>query len=147
MDVLLLITVVCFLGLFVTAIAVARHVRIVETRLPERERNPPRPSKYSSGATGGTIGNFSGPMLATRQDSQSVALHKEPDWRFLVSQERRVARGSTLSPLLRKPPASARDDRRERPDWAYFNEDLGDLADPYEPPTPKTAWTGGSRRR
>lgn len=141
MDVLLVITLVCFFALFVTALATARHIRIVG----------PQNNRVHHDQT--WLGSAPPPRAAnSRQMSdQSVhqlVEHKQPDWRYLISGERRtVFSNKIVSPAMRRPPESARLDLSGRSDWTYFNQDRAYLSDPYTHPAAKAASTGGSRSR
>lgn len=142
MDVLFLITLACFFALFVAALAIARHIRIVGARpgLVPKDHIDPVPPRREPRAT------FSGPSVP--QSVHSLVKHKQPDWRYLASGGRRsLFPGEAVSPDLRRPPASTRLFLRDRPGKAYIHEDRGDLSDPYQPAAGKAASTGGSGRR
>ena len=137
MDALFLTSIGCFFALFVTALAIARHVRLESPRRSaSRDSEPPVPhaSLQQTRATA--------PSRA-EQDLHTLGQHKQPDWRFLISEERRR---TSPNPAARKPPTPVRGTTRQRPDWTYFNKDLGDLSDPYEPAQPTSA-AGGTRAR
>ena len=140
MDVLFVISVVCFFALFVTSLAIVRHVRI---GAPHRDAHD-RP--LSDGQR--RRAQIEALPARMEQNLQYLTHHKEPDWRFLVSGERHTPGAHyTISPMLRKPPATVRDPRRRRPDRAYFTGDPGHLSDPYQSPTTKAAWTDSNERK
>lgn len=132
MDVLLLITLACFFALFVTALAIARHIRIVEGRpshVPQ-DRPPPHPP----------VREVSHPVArrATDQSLHQLVEHKEPDWRYITSGERRsLFPGKMVSQAMRKPPESARLHLRDLPGSAKSNQVRADLSDPYTRPSSK----------
>lgn len=137
MDVLFVISVVCFFGLFVAALAIARHVR-VERRpatLEARHRLP-------SSSPLELHPEHRAPFRPCEQSLGSLAHCKQPDWRFLVSGDRhRTSSFDSPHTMLRKPLTPVRPASPPRPDWAYFNQDLGDLSDPYQTSTRKADWT------
>lgn len=137
MDALFVISIGCFFALFLTALAVARHLHIEAVRgAHAQEHDILRDSLESA------------PPRSPQQTLQTLAHKKQPDWRFLISEDAQRSHPSdSISPMMRKPPASVRVGRPKRPDWAYFNKDLGDLSDPYQPPASKAASTGTDRRR
>ena len=82
---------------------------------------------------------------APEQSVQDLAPGKSPDWRFMVHSGDEPLRdgNSTIDPARPKGPQATHFGTHERSDWAYFNKDLGDLSDPYEPPR----FTGTSNPR
>ncbi len=134
MDALFLISIGCFFALFVAALAIARHIRVHGLqggRLSPDESISPSSERQTS--------------QRTEQDLHVLAGRKEPDWRFLVSEDHRdLSRKASFSFNERKPPTSV---RGSGPDWAYFSQDLGDLSDPYGPPERKAANGGFSTGR
>jgi hypothetical protein len=127
MDALFLISIGCFLTLFLAALGIARHIRLHGVRgekLPEAKSLSPASVERET------------PQW-TEQDLHILARRKQPDWRFLVSEEHRdLSRKVSFSFNARKPPASV---RGSRPDGPYFSQDLGDLRDPYGTPQQRTA--------
>lgn len=85
------------------------------------------------------------------QAAHEISLRKLPDLRFTSTQP--FTRPSEPPPpdpgSQRKPPQSFADHLRERSDWRYFNKDLGDLNDPYQPGliTPGKTNNSAARRR
>lgn len=78
------------------------------------------------------------PLL--HQSFDRIGPEKAPDWRFMVQ----GGNGSHLETMsTRKGPQPTHFATPERSDWTYFNKDLGDLSDPYEP----QRLTGTSPRR
>lgn len=137
MDALFFISVACFFALFVAALAIARHVRIERThRKADREEIRRIDSEASE--------RLSLLRRGTTQSVQSLSQEKEPDWRFLVSDERESP-GQEMSRRLRKPAASTHSDRLQRLNLTHFNNDPGDLSDPYQSPTTRAAYAGGRR--
>lgn len=70
-----------------------------------------------------------------RQRAGDLTQSKRPDWEFLVLPERRRgAPNCTVHDLLFGAALKsdvAREGRRLRSDWLYYNNDAGDLTDPY----------------
>ncbi len=137
MDALFFITVACFFALFVAALSVARHVRIERTHRKETPEN----IWGTHAITSERQSRFSGAAI---QSVQNLSQVKEPDWRFLVSDERETTE-KEISPRLRKSPVSSHSDHLLRLNLAQFNNDPGDLSDPYQPPTTRAARAGGRR--
>ena len=108
-------------------------------------QQPPLPPHRSAGSP-------SMPQGPVRQQSvRDLAPQKAPDWRFMVhpGNSSRSEDGDLGSfPGLRKRPQATDFGSGERLDWAYFNKDLGDLSDPYEPhrPTGTSPSTNGTIR-
>ena len=127
MDALLVIALVCFFALFVVALAIARHIRVVD---PQHHSTPPdslwlgadRPEAIA-------IHPISRPSID--QNLHNLVQYKEPDWRYLISGERRSLR--------------ERRQRGERTHWTYSDQNRADLADPYTRSPAQQASTGGSR--
>ena len=141
MDVLLLLTGVCFLALFGSALLIARHVRIVDVRATEAEEDLPRVVDLKLDEDGPSQRRLSG-----GQALHEVMQKKEPDWRFLVSGERRrVWKGATSSLPPRKPPV--REERRGLRGWTYFDQDAGGAEGAYEPRAEKANWKVSNGRR
>lgn len=130
MDVLLVITLVCFFALFAAAFAIARRIRIVAA--------DPHDLRQSSHWLVPGAAEPKSRNSASRHPAEQAIHHlvqqKEPDWRFLIAEQRhhRWSRQG-VSPAPRKSPASVHLNGKQRPDWVYFNRGLGDLEDPYEP--------------
>ncbi len=144
MDALLVIALVCFFALFVVALAIARHIRIVE---PQHHCTPPDSLWLGSHRPeGAAIHPIS--RQSIDQNLHKLVQHKEPDWRYLISGERRsISSRKSISPATRKPPESARlslRERRERPHWTYSDQNGADLTDPYTRSPAQPASTGGS---
>lgn len=134
MSVLFLISVLCFFAIFVAALAVARHVRVQRLRSPYlqvSDANPttPTPPQHATIA----------PL--TDQSLRELIERKEPDWRFLVSENRRSQKKAAAQ-IPPKPSTSTKLNVQRRRDWTYLEEHLGDLSDPYGPQTSHLARTG-----
>ncbi len=126
MNSLFAISTACFFGLFLVALAIAKHIGSQERRLPPAEQ------ELLSEHTRLRPGHHSHlPSEIAAQTSRTLMNHKQPDWRFLVSNARTRRNSRTISSPPQSTSTSAQVTRR--PDWAYFNQDLGDLSDPYQP--------------
>ena len=137
MDVLFFISVACFFALFVAALAIARHVRI--------ERVHRRPDYDEIRSTGSGTSERQSPFDRGRvQTVQNFSREKEPDWRFLIS-DGRAASDQIIETTLRKPVASTYSDGLQRLNLRQFNNDPGDLSDPYQPPLTRAVRAGGRR--
>lgn len=144
MDALLVITLVCFFALFVTALAITRHIRIVGPQHHHILQDPPW---LASPPPEREVNNANSRQMSDQSVHQLVA-HKQPDWRYLISGERRsVFSSKIVPPAMRKPPESARLNLSGRSDWTYFTQDRANLSDPYTRPAAKAASTSGSRSR
>lgn len=122
MSILFVITLLCFFALFGAMLVVVRHVRVSGARISWRfdPSGAPRP----------------GDPLQLQPAEHPNLLRKEPDLRFLASGAKRPGRRLGLAAFLshtRTSPSPSRQEIPLRADRAYFNEDLGDLSDPYEP--------------
>jgi len=141
MDSLLIIALVCFFALFVAALAVARHIRIVEPQhdsIPQASlwlgAHPPEPAAILPIS-----------RHPTEQNVHKLVEHKEPDWRYLISGERRsMFSRKSIPPATRKPPGSTRISRNDRPLWTS-EQVSADLSDPYTRLSTRQASIGGSR--
>lgn len=131
MNALLVITICCFFALFVTALVVASHVRVVRADPDEEHDLSRRPNLQLRRRDPGEP-----PSPYRREQSlRRLVEMKEPDWRFLISGRPRRSRSNRAISLGRaKLPQPARPSGPERFDWAFSSKDPGDLNDPYGHP-------------
>lgn len=150
MRTLFAISMLCFFSLFAAVLALLRKVYQSQYLL---ERRPT--TRFGSSGVRGDHGYGSStpapiehsitgravrPELmlrpAPQQSVQDLAPAKSPDWRFMVHGADPDHRDetATINPGRRHQPQPTHFGRHERLDWTYFNKDLGDLSDPYEPP-------------
>jgi len=140
MYILFAISIFCFLALVLSATAIVRHVRsnrhhervyanpfddfsqhlfaAIEDQDSRRPRIPPQQTMRD--------------ILAKKSwnlPPDMITLRPDPELQLTYEQ-------NTTEPLLatRKPPQSAHRNGLQRMDLVYFNEDLGDLTDPYQTP-------------
>ena len=137
MDTLFFISIGCFFALFVAALAIARHLRIETVRSPQTSqprpqlrsfpRNPPPQPRHD---------------LPEQQVLHHLAQGKQPDWRFLISEQRRRRQSRGPYPFpSRKPPASVGPPARQHPHGANLSEP-GDLQPPLPDPFPSSGTYG-----
>ncbi|GAC1361076.1 MAG: hypothetical protein NVSMB3_09220 [Acidobacteriaceae bacterium] len=144
MDALVIITLACFFALFVSALAIARHIRIVAA--------PPRGTSHPD------LWLNSAPPLAedrhdlvlrqpAEQSLHQVVEHKEPDWRYLTTGGRRTLfPKQPLNHGVRKPPASERLSLRDSSSAPDFEYDQAERTDPYTTASARAAATGTKHR-
>jgi hypothetical protein len=142
MQILFVISVLCFFGILWAAIALARHIK--SSRLPDSSDISTVPSQpdfkqhlFSAPET------LSTPDAVTRPNSIHQSVHDitaNKHW-TLPPQPIRMRRfpvqrdePARIAPTTRKSPQTARYGPMELLDSAYFNKDMGDLTDPYQPP-------------
>lgn len=153
MRTLFVISMLCFSALLLAVLALVRKVYQAQYLLRQRDRNRDARLRTSQGpeifgrrsydeeevehTIAGRVA-FAGPTLrpAPQQSVGDLAPAKSPDWRFMVHADgaNHHEGASSFNPERPKPPQPTHFGGRERLDWAYFNKDLGDLSDPYEPP-------------
>jgi hypothetical protein len=153
MQMLLAISIVCFIALVWAGTALARHVRA--SRQPD----------------GGTSFvpriDFTHHLFNAIEDERSLQPRKVPTQTFQditakkswnqppegvavpPSHELRSELPPSAAEQLqvkRKPPQTSHRVGSERLDWAYFNKDLGDLTDPYQTPSLRVNARNSSKR-
>jgi hypothetical protein len=143
MQILFAISVLCFAGILWAAIALARRIKASQLRdLSDLSIVPSQPDfKQHLFASSETVTTFN--PIRTRPTSihQSVSdITANKQW-TLRPQPIRIHRPATrpveparTAPPARKSPQPARHGPMELLDRAYFNKDMGDLTDPYQPP-------------
>lgn len=132
MQILFAISVLCFLGILWAAIALARHIRSSRLRdAPDVSQPDFKHHLFSASESPGTI-TRPNPI---HQSVQDITANKQ--W-TLPPQPARMRRPPTQrdepARIARKSPQPARYGPMELLDSAYFNKDMGDLTDPYQPP-------------
>jgi hypothetical protein len=152
MQILFAIALLCFVWILWTAIAFARHVK-ARHNLTEAlsEIKPDRHGHHVTPATSpSTLSIAPAPenRFSLHQSVRDITANKQ--WAFpprSIRMERlpiqRVPARKASSPP-RKQPQPARHGPLELLDPAYFNRDMGDLTDPYQPQPPARA---NSRRK
>jgi hypothetical protein len=160
MQILFAISVLCFVAVLWAAIAFARHIKAGQPRyvsavpasvpsedyFRERLRAVAEPESSPSFST--VARHFEPEPLPLRtrhstlnQSAREISIHKQWTMPPQPARSRRwdttaTASGKlnlTSNTALRKPPQAARHGNMELLDQTYFNKDLGDLRDPYEP--------------
>ena len=126
MQILFAISMLCFFALLGAILALIKRAMLVQRLLA---RGFPVASTEAMALKPATRSH-------SHQDVHNMAPHKHPDWRFMVNADRADTSSRSLPTSLRKSPQSTSFGTRNRLDWAYFNKDLGDLSDPYEPQRP-----------
>jgi len=116
------ISFVCLLAVIAAAAAVVYHIR--SSQRSERAQAPPEPSFSEHFNAAAKYGSIRSPRLVPHQTVKGITAKK--DWN-IPSQtvEIHPSTEPTVVSGLRKSPQS------ERADWAHFNNDFGDLTDPY----------------
>jgi len=148
MDVLLLITVGCFFALFVTALAVARHVRFKPLRIPTTHGNADDLTPFLLRSESPRTRQPHAPGQSSAQNLHALARHKQPDWRFLTSDEpRRFASAGAFDPSVRRPPCPVRFDRHRHFDWTSFNEPAQRINGASDPSLRQAASSRSNRHR
>lgn len=134
MGTLFAISMLCFFALLAAVLALVKKVYQTQ-RLLAASRQIPHEPVVEHTITGRTANPEPETRPLPRQNVQDLAPRKLPDWRFMVHQDRSRLTAAAPRHLsgTRKPPRSSHFGTHERLDWAYFNKDLGDLSDPYEP--------------
>ena len=139
MQILFVISVLCFVGILLAAIALARHIRSSRLR---RESDlsivPDFKQHFFSASEASSIHGAITRHNPIHQSVSDITANKQ--W-TLPPQPLRMRRTPTLPeqpvrtpPAPRKSPQPARYGPMELLDSAYFNKDMGDLTDPYQPP-------------
>lgn len=133
MQILFAISVLCCIALILAAAAATRHIRVSRAEkglLTEPSRGAEDltsgrrhlTSRHSRPAPSQTMRQILGDK-SWNQPLASVTKHPGPSTRLFQSTQYDI-RGQRKS--------SQASPRGNRPDWAHFNKDLGDLSDPYE---------------
>lgn len=139
MQILFAISALCFIGILWAAIALARHIR--SSRLENLSEIPSQPDfKHHLFNAAETFDSISTRLPSTpiHQSVHDITANKQ--W-TLPPQPLRMrrsaiqrAQSARMVPAARKSPQPARYGPMELLDSAYFNKDMGDLTDPYQPP-------------
>ena len=131
MQILFAISVLCFLGILWAAIALARHIRSSRLRDDSDVSQPDFKHHLFSASETAAI-TRPNPI---QQSVRDITANKQ--W-TLPPQPARMRRPPTQRDepvrITRKSPQPARYGPMELLDSAYFNKDMGDLTDPYQPP-------------
>jgi hypothetical protein len=132
MQILFAISVLCFLGILWAAIALARHIRSSRLRDDPGVSQPDfKHHLFSASETPSAIIRPN----PIHQSVHDITANKQ--W-SLPPQPARMRRPPTQRDepvrIARKSPQPARYGPMELLDSAYFNKDMGDLTDPYQPP-------------
>ena len=138
---LFLISMTCFFALFAVLVALLHRAKVAGAREATRAAQ-----HFSGGLVRGQTGteefgrgDGQGPLPeGLNRSLSSLVPGKQPDWGFMVRDGGHGARGQVQAWRPRKQPVRV-DPMKTRPDWAYYNEDSGDLRDPYEPVRPLNA--------
>lgn len=139
MQILFAISALCFIGILCAAFALAHHIK--STRIQDLSDIPSRPDfKHHLLSTPETFHSISTriPSTPIQQSVHDITANKQ--WtlppqpvRMRRSPVQRVHPDKTAT-AARKSPQPARYGPMELLDSAYFNKDMGDLTDPYQPP-------------
>ena len=134
MQILFAISVLCFFGILWAAIALARHIRSIQSQNLSGISLQPD-FKHHLFSAPETFPSIHTPL---HQSVRDITANKQ--W-TLPPQPVRMRRSSgwgvepaRIAPVVRKSPQPARYGPMELLDSAYFNKDMGDLTDPYQPP-------------
>jgi hypothetical protein len=139
MQILFAISALCFIGILCAAIALARHIRSSRLRRDSDLSIVPdfKQHLFSASEVSSTHGALTRPN-PIHQSVSDITANKQ--W-TLPPQPIRMRRTPTppeqpvrIAPTPRKSPQPARYGPMELIDSAYFNKDMGDLTDPYQPP-------------
>lgn len=136
MQILFAISVLCFLGILWAAIALARHIRSSRLRDDPDVSQPDFKHHLFSASEGLSTHDAMSRRNPIHQSVRDITANKQ--W-TLPPQPVRMRRPPTQRdepvriPLTRKSPQPARYGPMELLDSAYFNKDMGDLTDPYQP--------------
>jgi hypothetical protein len=142
MQILFVISVLCFVGILCAAIALARHIRSSRLRPDSDLSIVPSQSDFkqhlfSASEDSSTHAAITRPN-PIHQSVSDITANKQ--W-TLPPQPARMRRPTSppeqpvrIAPAARKSPQPARYGPMELLDSAYFNKDMGDLTDPYQPP-------------
>jgi hypothetical protein len=139
MQILFAISVLCFVGILLAAIALARHIRSSRLRRESDLSIVPDFKQHLFSASEGSATH--GAITRPNPIHQSVSdITANKQW-TLPPQPIRMRRPPSppdqpvrIPPTGRKSPQPARYGPMELLDSAYFNKDMGDLTDPYQPP-------------
>jgi hypothetical protein len=133
MQILFIISILCFLVLVWAGIAIARHIHL------GHKRGATSTSSQTSFAqhliTAVEDGATRSPRPVPQQTVKDVAARKSWNSSPAPVQIKPAHDSDTPSPMQgkRKSPQASHYDAPERLDWEYFNKDAGDLTDPYQP--------------
>ena len=137
MKILFAISVLCFLGILWAAIALARHIKSSRLRHESDLTIVPSQPDFKHHLFSASEAAAITRPNPIHQSVRDITANKQ--W-TLPPQPARMRRPPTQRdepvriPTARKSPQPARYGPMELLDSAYFNKDMGDLTDPYQPP-------------
>jgi len=142
MRVLFAISALCLLALVGAGLAIRRHILAAARKRARRETVPShlelveaelhrdlRAAHAEKGFFRGTMDKLSASARASATQRDS-AIHQPAH--TAPAPLPPTANAPMQAAASRKPPASLQSDAMERQDWAHFNQDFGDLSDPYQ---------------
>jgi hypothetical protein len=153
MQMLLAISIVCFIALVWAGIALARHIRA--SRQPDRNTSFVPRIDFAQHLFSAIEDESSlQPRKVPTQTLQDITAKKswnQPPEGVAVrpSHELRSELPPSAAEQLQvkcKPPQTSHRVGSERLDWAYFNKDLGDLTGPYQTPSRRVNARNSSKR-
>ena len=128
MRTLFAISIIALIALLWAAVSTARHVRQARRRNNQGTHLPPQPAQDTEFEDSAIESSD----VVTQVLATTAAA--PPDGALAGSSEssakRKPEEPAARRPLAVSPPAPSGRRKLGRPDWAYFNKDMGDLTDP-----------------
>jgi hypothetical protein len=137
MQILFAISVLCFFGILWAAVSLARHIRSTRPKDASSISIVPTQSDFKQQLfSASETPSISTPVTRTNPIHQSVRdITANKQWALPPEPVRMRPPLTRREPVTaRKSPQPARYGPMELLDSAYFNKDMGDLTDPYQPP-------------